>query len=150
MSNWITISADDVLTIMAGAELDAVREQALGDGQSDPLDATIAEVVQLVRGYVGTAYTLSAGETVPKKLRGATLVLIRDRLLSRLPISDLTTPDRTSQTNAAYQLLRDVAAGKYMIDVADDPVTSEVASSAPVQLVRSSQPHFSRGQLDGI
>lgn len=150
MSNWITITADDVLTVMAGDELDAVRERALGDGQTDPLEATIAEVVQLVRGYVGHAFTLSIGDTVPRKLRGATLVLIRDRLLSRLPISDLTTPDRTLQTATAWQLLRDVAAGKFQVDTPDDPVNTETASPSAVELVSHSKPNFSRNSLNGL
>ena len=150
MSNWITITADDVLTIMAGAELAAVREQALGDGQTDPLASTISEIVQLVRGYVSKAFTLSTGETVPRKLRGATLILVRDRLLSRLPITDLSNADRTAQTNNAWRLLRDVAAGTFDVDQPDTPITTETSPAAPVQLIHVSRSHFSGHQLDGL
>jgi hypothetical protein len=150
MSNWITITSNDVLTVMAGKELEAVRSQALGDEQPDPLDDTISEIVQLVRGYVAKAYTLSEGLTVPNKLKTATLVLIRDRLVSRLPISDLTTPDRVAQTSAAWRLLRDVSSGTFQIDVADEPVANEVASTSPVQLVTSSRRRFSRETMDGL
>jgi len=150
MSKWITITADDVLTIMAGAELKAVRNQALGTGQGDPLAPTISEIIQVVRGYVAKSSTLSRGDTVPRKLQGATLVLIRDRLLSRLPISDLTTADRTAQTNAAWRLLRDAGDGTFQVDSADDPISTETASAAPVELVHASKPHFTRNSLDGL
>jgi hypothetical protein len=150
MSNWITITADDVATKLAGAELTAAREAALGEGQTDPLPDVIEEVVQEVRGYVAAAFTLSAGLTIPQKLRGAALVLIRDRLLSRFPTSAFSTEDRRSQVQAAYQLLRDVAAGRFKIDAADEAVDSEVASSSAVELTGRSRPNFTRDSLNGL
>ncbi|MFA5264511.1 MAG: hypothetical protein WC378_11865 [Opitutaceae bacterium] len=150
MSNWITPTQADVLTVMAGAELDAVRSQALADGQTDPLPGAISEIVQLVRGFVAASATLSSGETIPRKLLGASLNLIRDRLLSRLPIQDLSNPDRTAQTKAAYDLLKMVRQGDLQVDTADDPITTETASPAPVELASSSRSHFSRNSLNGL
>jgi hypothetical protein len=150
MSNWIPITADDVATKLAGEELKAAREAALGDGQIDPLPDVIEEVVQEVRGYVGTVYTLSAGLTIPQKLRGAALVLIRDRLLSRFPTSSLSTEDRRAQVQAAYQLLRDVASRRFQVDAPDSPVDNEVASGASVECIGSSISHFSRHSLNGL
>lgn len=148
--SWITLTESDVLEKMASAELDACREMALADDQADPLNGAIAEIVQEVRGYVGTKYTLSEGDTIPVKLRGPALVLIRDRLLSRFPVQINTNEDRGKQVDAALQLLRDVAAGKFLIDVADTPISGEMASASSVELVRSSRQHFTRSSLDGI
>ncbi|MFA5265612.1 MAG: phage protein Gp36 family protein [Opitutaceae bacterium] len=148
--SWITLTETDVLEKMAAAELEACREMALAENQSDPLDGVIAEVTQEVRGYVGTKYTLSFGDTIPVKLRGPALVLIRDRLLSRFPVQINTNEDRAKQTEAALTLLRDVAAGKFLIDLADSAITGEMASHAPVELVRSSRQNFTRDSMNGL
>ena len=50
---WIIPAESDVLTALSETELATYRAAALASGQADPLAPTLAQVVDLVRGYVG-------------------------------------------------------------------------------------------------
>lgn len=50
---WIFLTEADVLTVLSEPELTAYRSKATATGQADPLIPTVAQVTELVRGYVG-------------------------------------------------------------------------------------------------
>lgn len=50
--SWIAPTEADILTRVSGAELEAFRAVALGEGQSDPVAAQTATVVDFMRGYL--------------------------------------------------------------------------------------------------
>lgn len=147
---WITISESDLLTAMSGPELLGYREAALADGQADPVAPTIAQVTDLVRGYVGACKNNSLGPagTIPSKLLPCALDLIAVRIPGRVGKSPKV--GRKDAAEAATSLLEQVA--KCMFDI-EEPV--ELSAEQPV--TGAGRPSFSgrprrnvRGEHDGL
>lgn len=146
---WQAITTDDVKTRLAGAEVAALQSSALAVGQTDPLPEVVGQVVDEVRGYVAAGgNTLDAAGTVPSKLVGATLAIIRYRLATRLPISGLLTEERKAENDAAIRLLERVADRKFAVEEAAAP-SSEVIG-APGPKVTGKTLHYGRNSQDGI
>src|SRR5271167_5246881 len=85
---WITPAESDVLTVLSESELSTYRAAATASGQADPLAPTLAQVVDVVRGYVG-AYkpnTLGLPGTIPQKLLAPALDLVAVRLPQRVGV----------------------------------------------------------------
>ena len=124
---WITVAEADVLTAFSGTELAAFRAAALKVGQADPVEPTIVQVVDEVRGYVSASnrYTLGEGTTIPQKLLQATLAIIAMRLPARVGMS--AGEAREKLADQAIDLLKLVAAGKFGLEepeIAEDEVTA--------------------------
>ncbi len=86
---WIIPAESDVLTVLSETELATYRAAATASGQADPVAPTLAQVVDLVRGYVG-AYkpnTLGLPGTIPQKLLAPALDLVAVRLPQRVGVS---------------------------------------------------------------
>lgn len=142
MSNWITISTQDVYDYLAAEQVEALRSEALGEEQADPLAAVIADTACRVRGEVA-AYsknTLDADKaTIPPELRGAALALIVEASQARIPSLSLST-DQIRLANAARALLKRVAAGDFAVsqggtggsDTDDDGTTLVVTKKIEV------------------
>lgn len=147
---WISVTAAELLRTLTGPEKQAVSTAALASGQADPVPGILADVVHEVRGYIAanTRNTLGLAGTIPEKLRLVTLSRARYEALTRLPIGrSILTEDRVSANDAARQLLRDVAAGRFQIEEPTTPDTSE--STGPgVRLVRN--PSTSAHPFSGI
>lgn len=118
---WTTLTADDVRTRLAAAELAALQTAALASGQTDPLPEIVAAVTDEVRGYIAAnhANELGVAGAVPPRLVSAALAIIRYRLATRLPVKSLLTEDRVKENEAAIRLLERVAAGQFAIEDAD-------------------------------
>lgn len=144
---WISITADDVLTKLAGAELSVFRTAATAVGQADPLPEIIEQVVDEVRGYVAACArnTLGSAGTIPAKLKSATLAMIRYRLITRLPIS--IKEERKQEYRDALDLLSDVAACRFAVEEPTTATTETLPSPRP----RISTPtrRFSSGAQSG-
>lgn len=147
---WITIIEADLLTAISGPELAGFRDAALADGQADPVAPTIAQVIELVRGYVGACKNNSLGPTgtIPKKLLPPALDLIAVRIPGRVGKSPKA--GRKDAAEAATTLLQQVA--KCMFDI-EEPI--EFSAEQPV--TGTGRPSFSgrrrrnvRGEHDGI
>ena len=98
---WITPAESDVLTVLSEAELATYRAAALASGQSDPLAPTLAQVVDMVRGYVG-AYrpnTLGVPGTIPQKLLAPALDLVAVRLLERVASGEFNIEEPVEATD---------------------------------------------------
>ena len=129
---WIPITEAMVRTRLAGAELNALQNAALGDNQTDPLPEIVAQVVDEVRGYVAAGgVTLGAGSTIPSKLQSATLAIIRYRLATRLPVKSFLTEDRKTENADALRLLNRVADGKYAVEEPTDPDAESIGAPSP-------------------
>jgi phage gp36-like protein len=131
---WITLTDADLETRFAGAELAALRQKALSSGQGDPVPVVLAEVVDLVRGYVAghQVNQLGVGATVPAKLKTAALSIVRYELLNRLGMR--VSEDRKQAYLDAIRLLEQVARGQFAVD---EPVEAEVGDfGAPLPRVR--------------
>lgn len=135
---WAAITTDNIKARLAGAELNALQTAALAQGQTDPTPEIVAQAIDEVRGYIAAGgYTLGAEGTVPSKLRGATLNLIRYRLCSRLPVASLMTDARIKEYDDAVRLLEQVASKKFLVE--DPVIAAEEQAGAPVPRFNNSQ-----------
>lgn len=149
--SWITLTADDVLRSLTGAERSAVRTAATAEGQADPLLEILGDVVREVRGYVAanTANTLGDGATIPDELKNAALSRARFESLTRLPVGrSLLTEDRVKANEQAIQLLRDVARGAFRIAQPVTATTEEIGAPKPSVGTRTRT--YGRAQQDGL
>jgi len=145
---WITPAESDVLTVLSETELATYRAAALAAGQSDPLAPTLAQVVDLVRGYVGAYRPNTLGEpgTIPQKLLAPALDLVAVRLPQRVGVS----PKEVRQVAAAsaVRLLERVAAGEFNIEEPDQ-ATDEI-TSAPAPTISGHHRRFSWREEEGV
>src|SRR5271156_6390423 len=113
---WIIPAESDVLTVLSETELATYRAAATASGQADPLAPTLAQVVDLVRGYVG-AYkpnTLGLPGAIPQKLLPAPPDLVAVRLPHRVGVPPKDV--RQMAASRAVRLLEQVAAGVFNIE----------------------------------
>jgi hypothetical protein len=121
MSNWISISTEDVYDYLAAEQAQALQSEALGDDQADPLPTIIADVVERIRAEVraNSANTLDAASgTIPPELRGAALALVVEAAQARLPALEMSD-DQIRLANAARTLLKRVASGDVAVEGGD-------------------------------
>jgi hypothetical protein len=145
---WITPQESDVLTVLSETELATYRAAALASGQTDPLAPTLAQVVDLVRGYVG-AYrpnTLGEAGTIPQKLLAPALDLVAVRLPQRVGVSPKDV--RQQAAAQAVRLLERVASGEFNIEEPDE-ATPEI-TSAPSPTISAHHRRFSWREEEGI
>jgi len=145
---WIIPSESDVLTVLSETELATYRAAAIASGQADPVAPTLAQVVDLVRGYVGSyrPNTLGLPGTIPQKLLATALDLVAVRIPQRVGVSPKDV--RLTAATQALRLLEQVAAGAFNIEEPDEE-TSEV-SSAPRPSIAAQRRHFSHHDEEGV
>lgn len=129
---WVTLTVDHVIQALAAPELTALRTQLLADGQVDPLPDILTRTTMEVRGYVAGFHGTAVGQagTIPEELISSAIAIARWRLLGRLPVRLLSTDGRRQEYEDALAQLRDVAAGKFAISVADDPADDQPRQDA--------------------
>jgi phage gp36-like protein len=147
---WISITTSDVQTRLTGPELSATQQVALASGQTNPLPEIIEQVVDEIRGYIA-AYggnTLGSGTTIPQKLLGAALAMIRYRLATRLPVRSLLTQERVDENREAIRLLERVADGGFRIE---EPTEADTEThAAPSPQIEAPDRNFSATGQDGV
>ncbi len=151
--SWIELTEEKFLEQITGAEANAIRTAALGTGQGEPLTATLAKVVQQVRGYIAANInnTLGAGDTIPQELESAAVAIARYTALNRLPIKTLLTETRITEYKDALTLLRDTAAGKFVVEKPATKSTQQIAASGiGVEVVTSTTRKATREKLSGL
>jgi hypothetical protein len=145
---WIAPVEADVLTVLSETELATYRAAATASGQVDPLAPTLAQVVDMVRGYVG-AYkpnTLGAPGTIPQKLLATALDLVAVRLPQRVGVPPKDV--RQMAATRALRLLEQVAAGDFNIEEPD--VASDETTEAPRPSILARRKHFSHRDEEGV
>jgi hypothetical protein len=145
---WIIPGESDLLTTFSETELAAYRAAALASGQADPVAPTLAQVVDLVRGYVG-AYkpnTLGLPGTIPQKLLAPALDLAAVRLPQRVGVPPKDV--RQQAASRAVRLLEQVAAGVFNIEEPDS-ATSET-TSAPQPSIEAHRRRFGHREEEGV
>jgi hypothetical protein len=145
---WIEISEEDLLTVLAGAELSAYRAAALQAGQEDPVEPTIRNVANLVRGYVGGCKNniLGAGLTIPEKLLAPALDILAVAIPKR--VGATPKPVRKDAHDAAIKLLEMVAACKFDIEEPEEATTETSSGQSPASAAKTLS--HSRADQDGI
>lgn len=129
---WTTITVEHVKTRLAGAELAAVQSAALAEAQTDPLPEIVGQVLDEIRGYVAAGgVTLGIAGTIPSKLVGAALAIIRYRLCTRLPVKSLLTDARVSENTEALALLVRVSDRKFSVEEPTEADTEQAGAPSP-------------------
>lgn len=150
MSDWITLSISDVYDYLAAEQADALRTEALGDTQDDPLPAIIADVAARIRAEVSanSANTLdSASGSIPRELRGAALALVVEAAQVRIPVLKMTT-DQIRLANVARSLLKRVAAGD--VRISQGAMSADGRALPKVALVKHRTNFLSGSSLGGL
>ena len=145
---WISPTENDLLTSLSETELATYRAAALASGQADPVAPTLAQVVDLVRGYVG-AYrpnTLGEAGTIPQKLLAPAIDLAAVRLPQRVGVPPKEV--RKAAADQAIRLLEQVAAGVFNIEEPDEASTE--TTSAPSPSVRGHRRRFGYREEEGV
>jgi hypothetical protein len=145
---WIIPAESDLLTAISETELAAYRAAAVASGQADPVAPTLAQVVDLVRGYVG-AYkpnTLGPAGTIPQKLLAPALDLAAVRLPARVGVPPKSVREMAAER--AVRLLEQVAAGVFNIEEPD--VATAETTEAPRPTVAARRRHFTPRSEEGV
>jgi hypothetical protein len=145
---WIIPAESDLLTTLSETELATYRAAATASGQADPVAPTLAQVVDLVRGYVG-AYkpnTLGLPGTIPQKLLAPALDLVAVRVPQRVGVAPKDV--RTLAASRAVRLLEQVALGTFNIEEPDSATLETTA--APKPSIAAHRPHFNRHEEEGV
>lgn len=145
---WIQPTEADVLTVLSEAELSTYRATATASGQADPVAPTLAQVVDLVRGYVGAngPNTLGAAGTIPQKLLAPALDLVAVRLPQRVGVPPKEV--RKDAADRAVRLLEQVAAGTFSIEEPDEATRETTAAPRPSLAAR--ERIFDRASEEGL
>lgn len=128
---WIELEEAHLLEALAASELTALRSQQTATDQADPVPEILLRTAGEIQGYVGTRHSVGQAGTVPDQLLSTAIAIARWRLLGRLPVRTLATESRRQEYDDAIAQLRDVAAGKFALALADDPATEQ--PRAPVE-----------------
>ncbi len=147
---WHAITEADLLKTLSGDELTAIREAALADGQSDPVDGSIADTMSFARGYIeASGNVLGAEGTVPARLIKPLCAILAVDLLSRVAGMQIDPKGaRATAKASAIKTLEDVAAGSFAIDAPTEIGLD--AKSAPTPSITRRSRRFRRQQQDGI
>jgi hypothetical protein len=108
----------------------------------------LAQVVDLVRGYVG-AYkpnTLGLPGTIPQKLLAPALDLVAVRLPQRVGVSPKDV--RQAAATQAVKLLEQVAAGVFNIEEPDSATLE--TTEAPSPSIAARRRHFTQRSEEGV
>ncbi len=146
--SWLAVTEDDLLTVMNSPELEAIRAAALAVGQDDPVAPTIAQAVDMVRGYVAgyRANILGAAGTIPQKLLPTTIDIVAYRLPSRVGLEP--SESRRSLYNDALALLARVSVGTFAIE---EPTTEDTETqAAPSPRMTGKTLTYTRDNQDGL
>jgi hypothetical protein len=146
--SWITPTESDVLTVLSENELSTYRAAATASGQADPVAPTLAQVVDLVRGYVGSyrPNTLGLAGTIPQKLLATALDLVAVRIPQRVGVSPKDV--RLAAATQALRLLEQVAAGAFNIEEPDS--ASLETTAAPRPTIAARHRHFGPCGEEGV
>jgi hypothetical protein len=121
MPNYTAIVADDLKAAGHGAIVDRARTMAVGE--TDPVDAEIANAVARVRRAVSAANVLDIDTTkVPMSLKGLVVRMVLFALMERIGLP-LTEDQRDSRKFDQSDLNR-LTDRKIIVEAPDDPETT--------------------------
>lgn len=148
---WIEITEALVLTKLTSPELAAMSTAARGQGQAVRLPEVITQIVNEVRGYVGSCAqnTLGDGATIPDELLGAAISRIRFELATALPVASLLTSARETANSSAVTLLRDVAACRFSV-IQPATAATDQAGGPNVETITTTERRYGRTNLAGL
>jgi len=146
---WRAATEDDLLASISNAELEAYRAAVTKPGQTDPVTRKLADVTNMVRGYIAANAdnVLGLDGTLPDKLIGPAMDYLAVDVIKRIPRREVSQ-ERSDARKAAIRLFRDVADDKFAIDEPDEP--SDEQHGAPSPSFEGRDRVFKRTDQDGI
>jgi hypothetical protein len=130
---WAALTAAEIKTRLSGPELTALQGSALASGQSDPTPEVIAQVTNLIRGYIAVKYPLGTAGTLPPEIKDAAIAIARWRLIGRIGIGGaggmMSSEPRKAEYEEAIALVKSIAEGKFAIELPDPIDETEHAST---------------------
>lgn len=150
--SWRTLTETDLLQALSGSELDALRAAVLASGQADPIATQIAQVVDMVRGYIrGGGFDLGEADTIPESLISPAVDLIVLRVGSRAAGFLLDDNNvRRDAARAAQSLFRDVANGKFRVESPTDKADAAEQGQVTAPSMTTPTTYFDRSSQEGI
>ncbi len=144
---WRAILEADVLTHITGDELEALRATALGTGQVDPVQPSIDQVTDEVRGYIAGCKSNDLGDagTITEKLIGRACDMIIAIIIRRVEGYDMSD-DRRSAEKDAIRYMENVSACKISIDDSD----TGAESTGSIEVAKTTTRQATRATMDGL
>lgn len=149
--SWITPSADDLNEARAADLVTALREEALGVGQPDPMPGIITKVVNEVRACIGFCSSTpvdATTTTVPENLKDLVVQKIIRVMKGRL-LQPLNDDEKTEEATYQQRLVQ-LTQCKWPVDVTNNPIaTPEVQRGGSSQVIRQGD-SLGRCDLNGL
>lgn len=151
MPNWFTPSSADLNDHKVAQLVDALRQEALAVGQTDPMPRIITEVTNALRGAIAFSgrYTLDADATkIPNGLKEEAVKKIVRVMKGRLemPLSE----DEKRDDEIYEARLKALVKGEWPVDEPDTPLSPvPVQSASASPRIKAKSREFSRAGQDG-
>lgn len=135
MPNWFTPSSADLNDHKVALLVDALREEALAAGQTDPMPRIITEVTNAIRGAIAFSgnYQLDAtAATIPNGLKEEAVKKIVRVMKGRLEMP--LSKDEQRDDEIYESRLKALVKGEWPVDEPDTvlaPVPVQTASATP-------------------
>ncbi|MDF3058028.1 MAG: hypothetical protein K0R17_2243 [Rariglobus sp.] len=145
---WITPTENDAYGVVNEKLMAAARTKVIATGQADPLFEELSKAVGRVRGAIGASgkYTLGAGDTVPFRLKEATMNIFAVMILGRLDLD--VSEVKMTLYKSAEATLRDVRDGKFDIGETETP-TDEASAGNYTPEICGRERQWGRDAQDG-
>lgn len=128
---WVAIDVGDLNAYGLSAIVEALREQGLAEGQGDPFDDVMPDVVNYVRNRISKKINVSATAlTVPPELKKQTILLIIEAMNGRLDGALDLSEDKKTMIRDAKRDLDIAGTDELPISEPLDPVQPDVQTSA--------------------
>jgi len=151
MSNWPSITIDDLNDAKVAALVDALRTAALAEGQTDPSPRIIQSVVSRIRAEVkGCAKNLLDADitTIPNDLKDIAVRMILRKMKGRLEIP--LTEDEVREMKDDVRYLERVSACAVPVDQPDNPVEGETQAVSGTPMIQQKHRRFSHRRQEGL
>lgn len=152
---WVTVADTDLDTYLTGIKTAALRETALAEGQTDPFDDSMRDVVNRIRNKIKSNPTnrvSATALTIPPELKTAACWLTLEAMNARIGLSRSIqlTEDQKTLIKKFEKDLEDVVTGDFSISNPIDPEDVDVQRPGITRVVSSSERVVTRSTMNGL
>jgi hypothetical protein len=146
LSNWTSITSDDIKAVGYGKIVDKAR--TLDVGGTDPAAEAIANAVSRVRRAVASGNTMDVDPTkVPNSLKAVTVKLALYDLIRRLRVP--LSPDESEDERNQISDLKRLDDSRKRVEAPDHPDAAGEMQGQPVPAITRRRRQFKASQEDG-
>jgi hypothetical protein len=151
MVPWVVITVDDLADYLVGAQLAALRQAALAQGQTDPFTRIMQDRCNYIRNRISKRISISATpHAVPPELKTCACLLIIEAMSVRLSIAINLDEDQARMVRQAYRDLDIAATDEFPVSLPDDPIDPPVQQGGHGVIVKKPKRLASREQTKGL